>query len=53
VGHAEQTPLDIHFFQTPEHKPAEFHVVFDIPENGFGLCAASLSQGNAGLSRSF
>jgi len=47
VSHAEQTPLDIHFFQTPEHKSAELHIVFDISENGFGLCAALLSQGQA------
>jgi hypothetical protein len=47
VSHAEQPPLDIHFFQSPEHEPAELHIVFAISENGFRLSAALLSQGNA------
>jgi hypothetical protein len=47
VGHAKQTPLDIHFFQSPEDEPAEFHVVFDISENGFGLSGTLLPQGQA------
>jgi hypothetical protein len=45
VSHAEQAPLDIHFFQSPEHESAELHIVFDIPENGFGLSATLLAQG--------
>jgi hypothetical protein len=45
VSHTEQPPLDIHFFQSPEHESAEFHVVFDVSENGFWLSAALLAQG--------
>jgi len=40
MSHAEQSPLDIHFLQSAEHKPAEAHVVFDVPEDGFRIDAA-------------
>lgn len=37
------------FFSPPEHESMELHIVFDIPENGFGLSAPSLAQGQAQL----
>ena len=40
MSHTKQPPLNIHLFQSPEHKSTKFHVVFDIPENGFWLDTA-------------
>ena len=51
MGHTEQSPLDIHFFQSPEHEPTELHVVFDVPKDGFRFSAALLSQGQALLGK--
>jgi len=47
VSDADQTPLDLDFFQSAEHKSAEAHIVFEVAKDGFGFNTALLAQGHA------